>query len=200
MTDDYNPLASQRFGEISDTLVYSKGPETIVDDILEVLDEIGDKNYLDIVFAIDATGSMKNDIDKLKADLVPALQEIFGSASSARAGLLFYRDYGDTFKYMELPVKMYAFTSNLSNFSKNLNSIRIYGTEGGDMPEAVYEALYASSQFYKWRSPAEKRVILIGDAQPHPSPRGTGKYSKEYVMNLAKEKGIKIRCILLPQN
>ena len=201
LTDDYNPVASDSFKEITDdTLIYSKGPETIIEDIKTALGNIDDYNNLDVVFAIDATGSMKNDIDKLKADLVPALQEIFGSASSARAGLLFYRDYGDTFKYMELPVKMYAFTSNLSNFSKNLNSIRIYGTEGGDMPEAVYEALYASSQFYKWRSPAEKRVILIGDAQPHPSPRGTGKYSKEYVMNLAKEKEIKIRCILLPQN
>ena len=36
LTDDYNPVASQRFGELSDTVIYSKGPETIVDDILDV--------------------------------------------------------------------------------------------------------------------------------------------------------------------
>ena len=64
---------------------------------------------------------MKNDIDKLKTDLQPALEEIFGSQPEARIGLLFYRDYGDTFKYMDLPVKCYPFTSNLNYFNNNNN-------------------------------------------------------------------------------
>ena len=37
LTDDYNPVASQRFGELSDTVIYSKGPETIVEDINKIL-------------------------------------------------------------------------------------------------------------------------------------------------------------------
>lgn len=198
LTDDYNPLASEKFQEISDGFIYSKGPETIIQDITKLLEDA--EKDLDLVFAIDATGSMKNDIDKLKTDLQPALEEIFGSQPEARIGLLFYRDYGDTFKYMDLPVKCYPFTSNFNNFNKNLNSIKIMGKEGGDVPEAVYEAMYAASEFYSWRVGSQKKIILIGDAEPHPTPRGSKKYSKDYVMELAESKGITIHSILLPKD
>ena len=198
LTDDYNPLASEKFKEISDDIIYSKGPETIIEDIRSLLADIPDKDNLDLVFAIDATGSMKNDLDKLKTDMYPLLTELFGNTPGVRVGLLFYRDYGDTFKYMDLPVKVYPFTSNFTSFSKNLNSIRIYGKEGGDIPEAVYEAMYASCEFYSWRTTAQKKIILIGDAEPHPTPRGSGKYSKDYVMGIANSRKIKIHSILLP--
>jgi hypothetical protein len=200
LTDDYNPAASQKFEEMSDFIVYSKGPETIVDDILEVFDDIGDKNNLDVVFAIDATGSMKNDIETLKKDLLPALLKEFEGKKNVRFGLLFYRDYGDNFNYKGLPVKFFAFTDNLTTFNKNLNSIKIIGKEGGDIPEAVYEAVYASSEFYGWRADSTRRIILIGDAEPHPKPRGLGKYSKDYVMGLAEAKDIKVKAILLPSD
>ncbi len=200
LTDDYNPVASDSFKEFSEGIIYSKGPATIIEDIHSILDGIENKSDLDLIFAIDATGSMKNDLEKLKKDLMPVLKDIFGENTLARIGLLFYRDYGDTFRYMDLPVKCYSFTNNFTTFSKNLNSIKIYGKEGGDIPEAVYEAIYAASEFYNWRTTAQKLVILIGDAEPHPAPRGSGKYSKEYVLGLADSKDIKIRSILLPQD
>ena len=200
LTDDYNPLASEKFKEMSDDIIYSKGPETIIEDIRGLLVDIQDKDNLDLVFAIDATGSMKNDIDKLKSEMQPLLTEIFASSPGARIGLLFYRDYGDTFKYRGLPVKVFPFTSNFTSFSKNLNSIRIYGKEGGDIPEAVYEAMYASCEFYSWRNTAQKKIILIGDAEPHPTPRGIGKYSKDYVMGIAESRKIEIHSILLPRD
>ncbi len=198
LTDDYNPVASEKFKEMSDDIIYSKGPETIIDDIRGLLEDIEDKDNLDVVFAIDATGSMKNDLDKLKSDMQPLLAELFGETPGTRVGLLFYRDYGDTFRYMDLPVKVFPFTSNFTSFSKNLNSIRIYGKEGGDIPEAVYEAMYASCEFYSWRNTAQKKVILIGDAEPHPTPRGSRKYSRDYVMGIAESRKIKIHSILLP--
>ena len=200
LTDDYNPVASEKFKELSDDIIYSKGPETIIEDIRSLLEDIQDKDNLDLVFAIDATGSMKNDLEKLKTDLKPLLTELFGENPKTRVGLLFYRDYGDTFKYMDLPVKVFQFTSNFTTFSKNLNSVRIYGKEGGDIPEAVYEAMYASCEFYAWRNTAEKKIILIGDAEPHPKPRGTGKYSKDFVMGIADSRKIKIQTILLPKD
>ena len=200
LTDDYNPVAGQKFKEISDEITYSKGPESIVEDINKILEEVEDKDNLDVVFAIDATGSMKNDLAVLKKDLMPSLLETFKDAPNARFGLLFYRDYGDSFSFRELPVKMFDFTTNLTTFTKNLNSIKIIGKEGGDIPEAVYEAIYASSEFYKWRPGVSKLIILIGDAEPHPTPRGTKKYSKDYVMLVASQKNIKLRTILLPND
>lgn len=204
ITDDYNHIASAMLKEISHDISYSKGPETIVDDILNVFDKVFEKgnkkDKLDVVFAIDATGSMKNDINKLKADLLPALEKYFGDDSDTRIGLLFYRDYGDTFNYKNLPVLFFDFTTDFKTFAQNLNSIRITGLEGGDIPEAVYEAIYASTRYFNWRDDADKQIIIIGDAEPHPTPRGTGKYSKDYVMAFAEFVGVTINTILLPKD
>ena len=198
LTDDYNPLAYEKLNEVSKNLIFSKGPETIIQDIRSVLEEEQTSN-LDLVFAIDTTGSMKNDMEKLKADLSPLLEELYNSSENVRVGLLLYRDYGDGYSYKELPVKPYGFVQNFSSISKNLNAVRIFGKEGGDIPEAVYEAMYATGQFFAWRTESAKRVILIGDAEPHPFPRKSGKYSKEFVTGLLDVKGITVTTILLPQ-
>jgi len=198
LTDDYNPVASAKFSEISDFLTYSKGPETIVNDIMAALNNINPKNMVDVVFAIDATGSMKDDIEQLRKEWIPQLIASLKDFKDIRFGLLLYRDYGDNFKYKNLPVKFFDFTEDVGIFNKNLNGFRINGKEGGDIPEAVYEALYASLEFYTWRQDAQKKIILIGDAEPHPTPRGTKKYTKELVQKLAAEKQIKIDAIITP--
>lgn len=200
LTDNYNPVASEKFSEISKEMIYSKGPETLIEDIGKILKTFVNAEKLDIVFAIDATGSMKDDIEKLREDLIPEIKRIFSKEKDVRIAVLFYRDYGDTFKYMDLPVKCFDFTRSFKTFKEQLYSIKILGREGGDIPEAVYEAMFAASEFYKWRGDAQKEIILIGDAEPHPVPRGTGKYSKGYVMSLADSKNIKIHSILLPQD
>ena len=200
LTDNYNPVASEKFSEISKEMIYSKGPETLIEDIGKILKTFVNAEKLDIVFAIDATGSMKDDIEKLREDLIPEIKRIFSKEKDVRIAVLFYRDYGDTFRYMDLPVKCFDFTRSFKTFKEQLYSIKILGREGGDIPEAVYEAMFAASEFYKWRGDAQKEIILIGDAEPHPVPRGTGKYSKGYVMSLAESKNIKIHSILLPQD
>lgn len=200
LTDDYNPIAAHTFEQISDFMIYSKGPETIVDDIMNSLKRITPKDKADVVFAIDATGSMKDDIQKLKEEWVPALVEGLKEFKDIRLGLVFYRDYGDNFSYNGLPVKWFNFTSDIESFVKNVRAIKINGLEGGDIPEAVYEALYASMDFYQWRSDAVKKVILIGDAEPHPVPRKTGKYSRELVEKISKERDIQINAIITPDD
>lgn len=200
LTDDYNPIAADKFKEISDMMIYSKGPDSLIDDISAVLDAINPKNMVDVIFAIDATGSMKDDIELLREKLIPHLYKKLEMFGDVRFGLLFYRDYGDSFNTRGLPVKHFDFTYDFDEFSKNLNSIKIRGTEGGDIPEAVYEALFACMDFYNWRDNATKKVILIGDAEPHPKPRRSGKYSKELVETTAAERGISISAIITPDD
>ena len=200
LTDEYNPIAADKFKEISDMMIYSKGPDSLIDDISAVLDAVNPKKLVDIVFAIDATGSMKDDIELLREKLISHLREKLKMFGDVRFGLLFYRDYGDNFNTRGLPVKHFDFTYDFDEFSRNLNSIKIRGTEGGDIPEAVYEALFACMDFYKWRDKATKKVILIGDAEPHPKPRRSGKYSKELVETTAAQRGISISAIITPDD
>lgn len=201
LTDDYNPEAGRQFNELSDFMIYSKGPETIVNDIMHSISKINPKNNADIVFVIDSTGSMKDDIEMLRKKWVPILIEGLKQFNDVRLGLILYRDYGEAgYNYKRLPVKFFDFTSDTKVFSKNLNNFTILGNEGGDVPEAVYEGLYAALEFYKWRNDAARKIILIGDAEPHPSPRGTGKYTKQLVHDMATKKNIEIDAIIVPDN
>jgi hypothetical protein len=201
LTDDYNPDASEKFHEISDFMIYSKGPDTLVDDIMTSINKIDPKTKADVVFAIDTTGSMKDDIAQLRKEWVPRLVDDLKSFGSIRLGLLLYRDYGETgYNYKDIPVKFYDFTHNIDEFKKNLNGFTIIGNEGGDIPEAVYEGLYGALAFYNWDTDAVRKIILIGDAEPHPTPRGTKKYTKALVQQLAAEKGITIDAIILPDD
>ncbi len=198
LTDDYNPVASAKFEEISEKLVYSKGPDSIVDDIMDSLMAIDPKENVEVVFVLDTTGSMKDDIEKLRKDFIPRLVEGLKEFSRIRVGLLLYRDYGDSYRYKDLPVKFFDFTSDVSSFTKNLNAFTVRGNEGGDIPEAVYEGLYAALEFYRWSENSVRKIILIGDAEPHPSPRGTGKYTKKLVEKIAAEKNVSITAIITP--
>ena len=205
LTDSYNPTATYAFDNIakenSGNLIYSKGPESIIEDIMESLNKLNPEKEIDVVFCLDATGSMKDDIDILRKDLILKLKEMSDKSQKIRFGLVLYRDYVDSFRYKGLPLKLYDFTQDLEVFTSQLNSFTINGREGGDIPEAVYEALYGATEYFDWSVNAQKKIILIGDAEPHSKPRGTSvKCTFDLVNSLAKEKNIQIDTIITPDN
>ena len=203
LTDSYNPEAVSAFDqiakEVGGTITYSKGPETITDDILNILQSLDPSRPANIVFALDSTGSMKDDVARLRKDFIPRLQLLLEEFTApVQLGLLLYRDYVDSYDYEGIPVKVYPSTASLEVFEQHLFDFTIRGNEGGDVPEAVYEALYGSMDFYNWTEGAQGRVILIGDAEPHANPRGSKKYTKELVVSTAVERGIVIDTIITP--
>ena len=169
-------------------LIYASGPADLVDRIREELVKETGKT-VDIVLCLDTTGSMRDDINAIRRQLIPMLKEIIAGFASFRIGMVLYKDYND-----EYLTKVIPFTDDFSLFQRNLNGISARG--GRDIPEAVYEALYDGVIQFSWEAES-KIMILIGDAPPHPRPRG--KITREMVDQAVAEQGIKVHAIILPQ-
>jgi hypothetical protein len=118
---------------------------------------------LDLLFLLDATGSMGDEIDKLKTSMADIADQIarLPEQPDVRYGLVIYRDRGDRFV-----TRSYDFTRNLGEFQHTLAAVRADG--GGDTPESLNEALAAALQKMSWRDEdAVRLILLVGDAPPH---------------------------------
>jgi len=156
-------------------------------DVLQVrLDGVtAERARLDIVFAIDATGSMADEIDKLKTSMRAVADQIahLPSRPDLCFGLVAYRDRGDEFF-----VRGADLTSDLGAFQDVLGRLRAGG--GGDYPEAMNEALHTAVHRISWRGEGTARiVILLADAPPH-LDYGAPHY--EHDLRAAQARGVKI--------
>ena len=121
----------------------------------------------DIAFIVDATGSMTDEIDFLKKDLLSILERVQQSQSGVqlRTGAVFYRDKGDD--YVTLPDD-FTTPAQTMDFIK-----RQYADGGGDLPEAVHTALEVALQRLSWNESARARMaFLILDAPAHQDQSG----------------------------
>jgi Mg-chelatase subunit ChlD len=118
---------------------------------------------LDLVFVIDATGSMADEIDKLKRTMREVADQIatLPSRPDVCYGLVAYRDRGDAFF-----VRGADFTHDLSAFQSTLAQLQAGG--GGDYAEALNEALHTAVHRLSWRGEGTARMaLLVADAPPH---------------------------------
>ena len=124
---------------------------------------------LDLVFVIDLTASMADDIANVKRTAVEILDTLAAEFSDHRVAILGYRDWGDATMFEDYP-----FSSDRTTIVDNINRLSVTG--GGDWPEAVLEALLRaieSTSLGSWRNDVTKQIILMGDAPPHdPIPQG----------------------------
>ncbi len=190
--DNYMEEAVSAFTEISEEgdgeTVFGTGEDDIIENIRGIV-ENSEGDTLDLVICIDTTRSMEDDIPYLKEFLIPMLKDETAGFSMFRLGVVLYKDY-----FEEYVTKIIPFQSDLSYIQSFINNIRVYG--GRDIPEAVNEALYEGIHKFTWAADS-KKIILIGDAPPHPRPRG--KVTSEMVYDDAESLGISINTIILPQ-
>lgn len=124
-------------------------------------------DFLDLVFVLDTTGSMGDEL----AWLTRELRGIVGAAARAapgvdiRYGLVVYRDQGDDYV-----VKNYGFTPSHSGVISLLRGQSAYG--GGDYPEAAAAALQSGVALNWRRGKGERLLIHIADAPPHADDAG----------------------------
>ena len=147
---------------------------------------IVNNKVMDIYFAVDATGSMGDEIDYLKAELSNVIERVKQNNPTLemRFGSVFYRDEGD--EYITRPFNFTADEASLISFISDQSAMG-----GGDFPEAVHAAMDVAITQNSWNENASTRILfLILDAPPH--------YNQEVISSLeqqilhAVEKGIKI--------
>lgn len=140
-------------------------------------------NDIDIMFTIDATGSMGDEINYLKAEIKNIITRVDSSVHKKRIGLTFYRDHGD-----EYVVRDFDFTTDITKIKENLSHQTAGG--GGDYEEAVEEALRVSLS-KSWNINAKSRLLfLLLDAPPHLNKENINTIKNQ--IKKAQEKGIKI--------
>lgn len=190
-TSMYMPETLKAFESIASsgrgTVSYSTGEADIVPVLAHILDGI-DGDELDMVICLDTTDSMSDDIDAVKATLPVMIKEKTARFSSFRLGLVLYKDY-----FEDYVVKRMEFTRDIAVFGDAVARIRVAG--GRDIPEAIFEALYEALTGYDW-SAQNRMIILIGDAPPHPIPRG--KIDQSMVDAKSAVLGITVNVIILP--
>lgn len=123
----------------------------------------GAPNALDIMFVVDATGSMGDEINYLKAELADVISRAQGTDAELQINLgsIFYRDHGDEYLTREA-----AFSSDISQTVEFMKRQRAGG--GGDYPEAVATALRKAVRETEWSTDARARILfLVLDAPPH---------------------------------
>jgi Mg-chelatase subunit ChlD len=162
-----------------------RGQKSAVDVVLDV-PAAATRARLDLVFLVDATGSMADEIDKLKASLTSITEQIarLPSRPDLCLGLVAYRDHGDAFV-----VRSHGFTDDVQHFLRDaLVPLRAAG--GGDYPEAMAEALHETVHALAWRGEGTTRmVVLLADAPPQLN-RGGPHYDEDMLAALGK--GIKL--------
>jgi hypothetical protein len=141
----------------------------------------------DIAFIVDATGSMSDEIDFLKKDLVDILDRVKGGQGniSLRTGTVFYRDEQDDYV-----TKYSKFTDDYRETVQFISMQRADG--GGDLPEAVHTALEAGLQNLDWNTSARARIaFLVLDAPAHQDHQGVVESLQKSVKQYA-DLGVKL--------
>ena len=112
----------------------------------------------DLVFLIDNTGSMSDDIAQVKAALTDIISNL---PPNNRLAMAVYNDANEDpdgwYEWFDL-------TEDYSQAQMFLDDISVYG--GGDFPESVYDGIYNTVDFLSWGSDTKRMMLVIGDAPP----------------------------------
>lgn len=141
---------------------------------------------MDVVFVVDATGSMQDEIDVIKKEVWNIANELMTGKPTPdiRFGLVLYRDKSDSKVIEETKL-----TRNVDEIHEKLMSARAMG--GGDGPEHVGRGLHTALDMDWGGGDVSKTIYLVGDAP--------AKQYKEHTLATAlsksNQKGIKINSI-----
>lgn len=144
------------------------------------------KKALDLMFVIDTTGSMSDELNYLQWELQSIVNTVKNENPdiTIRLSINFYRDEGD-----EYVVKANPFSSDIENTIEGFSSEEAAG--GGDYEEAVEQAVANAINEHEWDETSYARLMfLILDAPPHETDEVVETMNN--AIQAAAEKGIRI--------
>ena len=125
-------------------------------------------NDLDLVFVMDTTGSMRNELADVQANLLGVIRVLHRLAPSLRVGFVAFKDQGAAYVTRSFPLSPMT-QDNVAKVVRFVGEMSAEG--GGDDPEPVDEALAVATAM-DWRADAQGQIVVIGDAPARPSGRG----------------------------
>ena len=186
MAEIWTDLAAVvRVGDIATDVDYQWGEAAVTVNV-EAPGGIDGSVPLDVPFVIAATGSIVDEIARLRENMITVAQQIdaLPSAPDVRFGMTVYRDVGDVFV-----TRTFDFTDDLDEFLAALGDVQAEG--GGDYPEALDEALADALEKPAWRRDgAVQLMFLIADAPPQVERGVQQPYTATAIA--AAEAGVKI--------
>ncbi len=181
------------FGELSSDTggvsMKAKGAANLPDQIIAVFRKAVPKDKpIDLVFVVDTTGSMQDDIDEARRRMKQIVKALDERNPDHRVGVVAYRDKGDDYV-----AKTYTkLEEGEARVLRSLDKLKAQG--GGDFPEHVYAGVMEALEDQPWRKDATHHIIVIGDAPPQ-AYKNDKKNSRANVKKVAKEKDVKIHTI-----
>ena len=182
--DEYR-LEVEYSGITEETVIYRQGKRELDISMANIQKALADNIPLDILFVLDTTGSMGEEILRLRnsIEIINLNISEISPTPDIRYGMVLYRDIRDKYNTLVIPLN-----DTLSVFQKILNRVGSGG--GGDGPENLQAALEDALTKINWRTNGVKLAFIITDAPPHLD------YDQEYTyasaVHDAKRKGVKL--------
>ncbi len=168
------------------TFYEADSSDDMVDTLIDVTEQDSEKSQ-DIVFLIDATGSMSDDIDAVRERLSEVLAAL--DPEEDRASFAWYRDRAVDDPWFDQNSSG-LIASDSSELSSYLSGVSPQG--GGDLPESLYDGIYKVVGQTDWA--AEKKIVIaVTDA----AAKDTDTHSAEDVLELCEGAGVVVVPILV---
>ena len=140
---------------------------------------------VDVVFVLDVTGSMTDEIDGVKNNIEEFADSMLANVQAFRLGMVTFLDNIEN---------VYDFTSDVAVFKANVAAQYAHG--GDDWPENSLDALYQASEM-SFAEGANRMIIWITDAPYHETDSFTSRTRQE-VINRLLLSDITVYCIGAP--
>ena len=157
---------------------------------VDLQESVEKKNVIELMFVIDVTGSMGDELSFLQNEIADVVHRIAGANENVtiNLALLFYRDHSDDVVFDYCDFVNVSEKKGLDQVIKDLQKRSASG--GGDFPEAVDEALEMAVN-KQWSTAATTKIIFqVLDAPPHETASNT--QTMHAAVMTAAQKGIRI--------